>query len=265
MSLPDGMPYNDRIMLAFRSPLVARAGAAFIVGLACAVTAAGCGLTLDTDPAPEKTPFDGGRMDGSAGDGAAGDASVDGAVTDGGPADAMAADAMMPDGGIPCEAGCDDGNECTKDACDTSVGRCAHEPLTDTPCDDGNACTTEACHQGTCTVMQNVTCATNEACQPDTGECDCISGFARCGNICVRETSIQCDPGAKSTDTCGGCGDRTCLDNCTWGTCVPYAGNDCIPSLTDKCGPDGECQLCVSCNLSVSLMLSCTDALCVLP
>ena len=51
--------------------------------------------------------------------------------------------------GCTSNAECDDGNVCTNDSCDTTVG-CVHVNNT-APCSDGNACTTsDACQGGVC-------------------------------------------------------------------------------------------------------------------
>ena len=73
-----------------------------------------------------------------------------------GDADCVGSDACMI---RTCEEGvcvftpiaCDDGDPCTMDVCDVTVG-CLHEAASDgTACDDGNSCTTDdACSAGVC-------------------------------------------------------------------------------------------------------------------
>ncbi len=101
----------------------------------------------------------------------------------------------LPDGtecdsGVPCvinahcvdgecrvteENGCDDGNDCTADACDTVEGVCEHTPLDAIPCNDDDPCTeVGVCQMGTClagadtcgprcSILETLTCgvATN--------------------------------------------------------------------------------------------------------
>ncbi len=53
--------------------------------------------------------------------------------------------------------GCDDGNPCTDDACDSRTG-CTHTPI-DGPCDDGDFCTTgDVCEAGACVGTPSPPC-----------------------------------------------------------------------------------------------------------
>lgn len=62
----------------------------------------------------------------------------------------------------PCliPAYCDDGNACTKDACDTTAKKCVHTKHSDgTVCDDGDACSDgDACKSGTCVAGKKIVC-----------------------------------------------------------------------------------------------------------
>ncbi|MEY3014141.1 MAG: hypothetical protein RIT45_2876 [Pseudomonadota bacterium] len=134
--------------------------------------------------------------------------------------------------------GCDDGNPCTIDTCDQSLG-CVHNPSA-AGCDDGDACTAEdACvKSGTDVVCQGkaIDCDDNDACTTDA--CDATAG-------CTHTASGgACDDGDPCTDkdVCGegGCagtatdcddGNPCTADSCdvTSGTCtaVPVAGASC--------------------------------------
>jgi hypothetical protein len=68
---------------------------------------------------------------------------------------------------------CDDGNPCTADSCDPTLG-CQHTPRDGTPCDDGNACTSgDVCLHGACSGVA-VGCddgnpCTSDGCDPQSG------------------------------------------------------------------------------------------------
>ncbi|MFW6051485.1 MAG: hypothetical protein ACODAU_09940 [Myxococcota bacterium] len=187
----------------------------------------GCGLTLDTDPpGTELEERDGGDRDGGT--------ATDGGTTDGGTAD----------GGIPCDRSCDDGDPCTTDSCDTTVGKCRHAPASGPACDDGNHCTTNACEAGECVVVSEVACPTGAECIEDTGVCQCTAGYAPCGDGCVPEAEWQCQAGDLSEEGCGGCGTRTCQDDCRWSDCTPTGENACGVLDAVQCGSDGVCEVC---------------------
>ena len=66
---------------------------------------------------------------------------------------------------------CSDGNACTTDTCDPTLG-CQYLPVGDgTVCDDGDTCTTgDSCQAGTCTGTP-VVCTLPQTCDPATGTC----------------------------------------------------------------------------------------------
>lgn len=110
---------------------------------------------------------------------------------------------------------CDDGNECTRDYCD-STG-CHHEPLVDTPCtDDGVFCNgVERCVAGggtsTCTSVE----------PPCPGNCDSVAD------------TCQCEMNSDCTDVDGEWG------SCTWGAANTAAFCDGVRSRTNK--RNGRC------------------------
>src|SRR5439155_941916 len=92
------------------------------------------------------------------------DNNCDGQVDEGG--DALCDDGVFCNGAETCGGAtgcqpgtppsCDDGNPCTTDACDPTLG-CTHTPLPGCPpcttpadCNDRNACTTDTCNAGIC-------------------------------------------------------------------------------------------------------------------
>ena len=92
---------------------------------------------------------------------------------------------------------CDDGNDCTVDACLPATG-CLHAKAKDgAPCDDGSLCSTkEACQAGQCAVLEQVTCADDrvcidDSCDPKTGEC-VRSPTAKQGQSCEASGKAQC-------------------------------------------------------------------------
>jgi hypothetical protein len=65
---------------------------------------------------------------------------------------------------------CDDGNPCTDDLCNISVGTCSHTNDNTNGCSDGIACTSDACSAGAC-VSTDV-CTGGSVCNPATGTCE---------------------------------------------------------------------------------------------
>ncbi len=82
---------------------------------------------------------------------------------------------------------CSDGNACTADSCDPSVGCVNALMLDNSACDDGNACTlNDLCKGGTCTPGTAKNCddgmlCTADTCAPATGVCDSSGYVANCG------------------------------------------------------------------------------------
>ena len=140
------------------------------------------------------------------------------------------------------DAQCLDGDPCTDDACDPTLG-CLHLPSAAT-CSDGMVCTVgDACVQGVCLSGDVTTCddsnaCTNDACSPTSG----------CGHFA---NSASCSDGDACTvgDTCGGgaCtpggGAPNCSDgnSCTSDGCVAPLG--CAHTATDAACDDGSACL----------------------
>ncbi|NOZ02852.1 MAG: hypothetical protein GXP54_13345 [Deltaproteobacteria bacterium] len=159
---------------------------------------------------------------------------------------------------IPAGAGCDDGNPCTKDECDSSSG-CSHTPLDGVPCDDGDACTFETtCDQGACVGVE-VNCNDGNVCTMDG--CDAVTGCFHdpADNECCTAGLSICDDGNPCTDDgCNPstleceyqfndalCSDQdpcTVQDTCADGACmgIPMDCNDNNPCTLDSC-EGGQC------------------------
>ncbi len=127
-------------------------------------------------------------------------------------------------GGPPLH--CDDGEPCTDDSCDSSVG-CITSPNS-APCDDGNACTTDdLCAGGVCVGSLPPNCDDGQVCTDDS--CDPATGCVNAPN------SDPCDDG----DAC------TTGDLCANGVCVSGAPLDCAdnnPCTDDLCDPASGCD-----------------------
>jgi hypothetical protein len=153
--------------------------------------------------------------------------------------------------GTTCQAGecvgeeiaCDDGNDCTEDACDPDEG-CVFFPVEDgADCDDRSACTHgDVCDGGQCRG-QPLDCDDGNACTLDS--CDPASG-------CVStERAGSCDDGDACTvaDTCdaGACvgGEPANCDDgnvCTINLCDERVGCAVVPSAHPCCV--GETSIC---------------------
>ncbi|MCA9606149.1 MAG: hypothetical protein KC619_11170, partial [Myxococcales bacterium] len=176
------------------------------------------------------------------------------------PRDAGGLDAGGADAGGECAAGCDDGLDCTADACE--AGACVHTP-DDARCTDGSAgtcvvgfgcqyagCTPDTCVAGPCEVAHCAgdSCVIESACGA-TEEC--------CGGSCVPAGCDDRDP--CTDDACGGgagcthtpntatCDDGVFCngaDTCGGGTCSTHAGDPCSgASVCDE--TSGSCVGCV--------------------
>ncbi len=94
-----------------------------------------------------------------------------------------------------CPEGCDDGDACTTDKCDVSLG-CQH---TATTCDDSNACTLDTCASATGCVHEPLdvtSCSDNDLCTDDA----CVPAVG-----CVHEplSATACDDAnACTVDGC---------------------------------------------------------------
>jgi len=110
---------------------------------------------------------------------------------------------------------CDDGNDCTDDACDGADG-CTHVALSEGECVDGDVCTVgDHCEAGTC-VGSPVACDDGNPCTDDV--CDGLGGCEFAPNL------ADCDDG----DPC------TVADQCEDTLCQGVA-------VSCDCQSDGDC------------------------
>ena len=116
------------------------------------------------------------------------------------------------------QAGCEDGNACTEDACVASTG-CVHTPVSGSACDDGDACTSgDACALGTCKGGMALSCDDANACTADA--CAPTAG-------CTHTPIAPCDDGNPCT-----------TDYCDWKT-----GCAAGPAPEELCnGKDDDCD-----------------------
>ena len=171
---------------------------------------------------------------------------------------------------------CDDGNQCTQDACDAEKG-CLHTPST-AQCDDTNPCTKgDHCAQGLCVYDSLMPCddanpCTDDWCDPNAG-CQNTPNTAACnddnlctlGDVCAQGecqggqnlncndknpcTDDYCNPllGCLHTNNVTPCDDLdpcTLSDQCVAGQCVGTGAKDCDdnnPCTTDYCDPMAGC------------------------
>jgi hypothetical protein len=133
---------------------------------------------------------------------------------------------------------CDDANDCTTDRCDPSAG-CEYTAL---DCDDGNGCTTDACDGSGCTHVP-LDCDDADPCTVDS-----CGGFL---GACMY-TPIDCDDADPCTsDSCGATGCMHALmctsteDDCATARILPGPGTytsstvGLADDLTLACGPTG--------------------------
>ena len=146
---------------------------------------------------------------------------------------------LAPDtylGGCVTNEDCDDGNECTDDACVDGV--CENTPVADnTPC-TGGLCCGGICTTPTCTNHGD--CDDGEACTTDT----CLNG-----GTCA----------ASCENTWPPCG---LADGCCGPTCTPATDPDCV-----GCDDDGTCEQGEDCHNCPNDCISggggyCADGIC---
>ncbi len=188
---------------------------------------------------------------------------------------------LAPEEICTADAHCDDGNPCTRNACDLNTGQCVSTPEPDgLPCDDGNACTNGiTCQAGVCGVpvsCEDGNLCTDDVCDPATGRClnppvDCDDGDPCTQDSCDRATGAcqrlpeegaVCDDGnactAQDVCTTDAAGDFGCRgvdlcddgDPCTVDLCDPAVGfcssqpvncDDGNPCTVDRCA-GGACS-----------------------
>ena len=129
---------------------------------------------------------------------------------------------------------CNDGRECTLDACDPVAG-CVFTNRTGACTDDGNPCTVDLCAGGTCTHPPGI----------DGTPCEdgrfCTAGDACLGGQCRAGPARSCSDGSACTSDFCDEGTRTCVHQTTPTCCgdgALDAGEECDDgnaSDTDGC------------------------------
>ena len=149
------------------------------------------------------------------------------------------------------EAGCDDGDPCTTDACVDA--KCATTPATGA-CDDGDVCTEgEQCVEGACAGGSAKDCDDGDPCTDDS--CDATKGCEQTPAVAGCDDNDACTTGEKCVEgVCGGGVEKSCDDGvvCTDDSCDGTTGvctneislalcDDGDPCTSDSaCGPDAQ-------------------------
>ncbi len=122
--------------------------------------------------------------------------------------------------------GCDDGNPCTTDSCNSNSGFCEHTAVVGA-CNDSNPCTeNDQCQGKLCVGKPLQTCCKQDADCLDGSPCTidiCVSG--QCENDVVPANGLACEDGNKCTK----------VETCVFGSCAA--------TLLDKCADDNPCTL----------------------
>jgi cysteine-rich repeat protein len=164
---------------------------------------------------------------------------------------------------------CDDGNECTTDACDPAVG-CLRLPHDGQSCDDGNACTgADSCAATECHGTAIPGCCASDADCDDANPCtDDSCSMGSCQNV-SRDCAVQdkclagycnaasggaCETTPVSCDDSNVCTDDSCdpIFGCTHSptaippeaaevSCTDTADNDCDGDVDSA---DSDCWFC---------------------
>ncbi|MCO4761637.1 MAG: hypothetical protein KC502_09050 [Myxococcales bacterium] len=164
------------------------------------------------------------------------------------------------------DAACEDGDECTIDACDGKSGTCTNKPGAD--CDDSNACTTDSCNtaSGKCvnkfyagTCDDGDACTIGDTCKEVDGKGACVPGDKKkqCddSNPCTDDSCDKdkgcvtlpnavtqvCYTGADKTEDVGTCkaGIRYCSKGQLGDKCV----GEVVPNKTEACDTkDDNCN-----------------------
>ncbi|MBM4345456.1 MAG: VCBS repeat-containing protein [Deltaproteobacteria bacterium] len=168
--------------------------------------------------------------------------------------------------GACATAKCDDGNECSLDACTTATGACVYQSLNGKPCDDANVCTAgDVCANQACVGSGGKDCDDKNPCTTDscdkaagcqyvnnTQACDadgtaCTDKDACAGGKCVAGLSLVCnDKDACTTDTCdkvAGCTYKAACDDknpCTTDSCDKVGGGCLHLNNTQACDADAS-------------------------
>ena len=121
---------------------------------------------------------------------------------------------------------CEDGNPCTTNVCDATVG-CLTSFANGVACEDGNACTVnDSCNQGVCVSGGPNQCDDNNECTTDS----CVAGVG-CQNT-AKDNGFQCTKSGLAQ-----CQVAQCLN----GSCQAQNINS-TPQNPSICNRTGECS-----------------------
>ena len=154
---------------------------------------------------------------------------------------------------IPHDEDCDDGNPCTDNMCSLELGCVKID--NELPCDDGDICTDgDTCSGGNCIPGEPVVCAdkfdcTEDTCDPDAG-CKFIPHNEGCDDLkpCTTDVCSVENGCVWTPDDANVCSDgNVCngLEVCAGGECVPGQDLDCDDlslCTLDSCDPTLGCQ-----------------------
>lgn len=215
----------------------------WVASLVCAVSAAGCGLVLDTQ-ARELREDSGPGEDGGQQDGDVTECVIDDECQNGNVCDGRETCVEGSCVGTDAVLNCADAFDCTVDSCDPLLG-CVFRP------DDSR------CDSGSC--FDDIGCSATRPCEraSDCGRQDACAGLFVCvENVCQRSAPLQCPN--------NGC----LVGGCFAGTCV-YAPDSahCNPNETgcarSRCESNGECSSPEPDDSLCDDDIECTDDFCV--
>ncbi|MBE2248082.1 MAG: lamin tail domain-containing protein [Myxococcus sp.] len=167
--------------------------------------------------------------------------------------------AALCDGAGACQPGtpvvCNDGNPCTNDRCEPSLGCIAPPAATGTSCSDGNQCNgVEACNgSGACQTGTPLNCndsnpCTSDSCAPATG---CSNAPLAAGTSCADSNACN---GLELCSAAGVCQAGTPLDcndsnACTADACNMATGCENLPEpVGTSCLDANRCNGAEACN-----------------
>ena len=133
---------------------------------------------------------------------------------------------------------CDDGQDCTADACVTTTGKCDYVAIPNKTCEDGNNCTVgDNCVAGKCISGPGPNCDDNNACTKDT--CDAKTGCKSVNDDTLKVDCYSADPATKGKGTC-----KAGVWACKAGTIDKSSCmGEVTPSSKEQCdGADDNCN-----------------------
>gem|GEM_PF-4291254 len=163
-----------------------------------------------------------------------------------------------PDCGPCATDACDDGDDCTIDAC-LADGRCEHYLDTTIPvcrcrilnCNDNDPCTADFCDAGRCQhrPTPNVPGCVDPDC---TANVDCVDGDDCTIDLCDSNGQCQHEtyPGCGCTDASCDDGDPCTKDGCSATGCT-HERNPTLPGCDVRCTTNADCDDRNTCTINV--------------